>query len=97
MNLPKYVKGTPVENWFHTGKLFQSKYIQVHTSDFLRILTVYKFGGTYFDLDFIVLRNLDELESNFFCTELEEGRTGNSVVNFSEKGMGHMAAAFMLQ
>lgn len=63
-------------------------------------------GGTYFDLDFVILKNLDKLEPNFFCTEsdraqwrtiIDIGRTGNSVVNFARDGVGHDYASLILQ
>lgn len=46
VNMQKFVNDTPVEKWFHTGELFSSWYIVEHTSDFLRLLTLYRFGGT---------------------------------------------------
>lgn len=96
LNMPKYVKNTPVEDWFYTGKLFTSIFIQVHASEFLRLLTIFRFGGTYFDLDFVFFKNLDGLDPNFICTELQEGRTGNGVINFSHKGPGHDYAKLFL-
>lgn len=48
MNLSKSVKDTPVEKWFESGDLFSSVHIHVHTSDFLRLLLVYKWGKRFF-------------------------------------------------
>lgn len=30
-----------------------------------RLITLYKYGGVYFDLDFIIIQNLDYLPPNF--------------------------------
>lgn len=54
-------------------------------------------GGTYFDLDFVIFKNLDVIKPNFFGTEMESGRTGNSVLNFAREGIGHDYIALILQ
>lgn len=96
VNLPKFVNNTPVEKWFHTGELLQSSFLHVHVSDFLRLLALYHFGGTYFDLDFFVQKNLDELPFNFFGEEVPN-IIGNSAMNFDYKGIGHEMASLILQ
>lgn len=50
LNLTKYAQDTPLEGWLKKGELFRSKYVNSHTSDVLRYLSLYKYGGTYLDL-----------------------------------------------
>lgn len=88
INIPKYVKGTPVEEWLMSGKLFTSIHLHVHVSDFLRLLTIYKYGGTYLDLDFIFLQSLDGLQRNYL-TEQHDQRVANSVIDFTHNSIGH--------
>lgn len=88
LNLPKFVKGTPVEKWLMNGDLFSSKYLQVHVSDFLRLLTIYKYGGSYFDLDFIFLKSLENVQRNYL-TEQHDQVVANSVVDFTHNSIGH--------
>lgn len=47
LNVTQYAQNTPLEDWMNRGKLFDSIYINAHTSAVLRFLSLYKFGGTY--------------------------------------------------
>lgn len=96
--IPYLVAETPVEKWFNTGNLFTSKkkYFKEHVSDFLRFLLIYQFGGTYFDMDFIVQKNLDSLRPNFLGDE-DGNQIGSAVVNFQHNGIGHEMASIILQ
>ena len=65
-----YFKSTPLEDWYREGLWRTSPYRNEHFSDYIRMLSIYKGGGHYFDLDFITLKRLDEkLFNNFFCME----------------------------
>ncbi|KAF4520001.1 hypothetical protein B566_EDAN007149 [Ephemera danica] len=59
---------TPLENFYKSGKLNSSKYRAAHTSDVLRFLTLWLYGGKYFDLDIITVKNLTGLD-NFIIDE----------------------------
>lgn len=50
LNISKYAESTPLSNWIKTGELFRSSYVNSHTSDVLRYLSLWKYGGTYLDL-----------------------------------------------
>lgn len=50
LNITNYAQNTPLQDWIKTNKLFRSRYLISHTSDVLRFLTLYKYGGTYLDL-----------------------------------------------
>ena len=47
-----------LENFFKSDILAKSSHPAVHTSDALKLLIIYKFGGFYLDLDYVVLRDL---------------------------------------
>lgn len=44
-----YSRGTPLEEFFDTMQFTNSKYFNVHLSDVLRFLTLWKFGGKLVD------------------------------------------------
>ena len=47
-----------LENFFSSNQLEGSLWTPVHAADALRLLMLYKFGGFYLDLDFVVLSDL---------------------------------------
>lgn len=69
VNLANYGNETPMKEWMATGKMFESLYSNSHLSDVLRYLTLYKFGGTYLDLDVVVLKDLEPLGANYSGAE----------------------------
>ncbi|XP_055296581.1 lactosylceramide 4-alpha-galactosyltransferase-like [Sitodiplosis mosellana] len=79
MNLETLVVGTAVEDFYQSDKLFTSKFLVEHMSDFVRLLVLSKYGGIYLDTDCIVQKNLDELPANFLAKEAHHGYTINSV------------------
>jgi hypothetical protein len=48
-----YIKGTPLETWDVMGKILSSRWPLSHASDILRFITLWKYGGTYLDMDFV--------------------------------------------
>ena len=58
-----------LEQFIQHGQLNASHYKAVHTSDVLRLFLVYKFGGFYLDLDYVVIRDLSHYDNMI----LEEG------------------------
>eukprot|EP00092_Neocalanus_flemingeri_P026661 GFUD01028904.1.p1 GENE.GFUD01028904.1~~GFUD01028904.1.p1 ORF type:complete len:388 (-),score=75.77 GFUD01028904.1:90-1253(-) len=58
INVTTIAKDTPLEQFFRDGQLNKSAYKIVHTSDVLRLLLVYMYGGFYLDLDYVVIRDL---------------------------------------
>ena len=57
------------EDFFNSSILAQSHHRAVHTADAIRLLLIYKFGGFYLDLDYVVLRDL----THYTNMLLEEG------------------------
>jgi lactosylceramide 4-alpha-galactosyltransferase len=49
-----FIKETPLENWDFMGKIRPSNWPVVHASDILRYTVLWKYGGTYLDLDFVM-------------------------------------------
>lgn len=92
MNLDTLVTGTPVEDFYNSGKLFTSVYLVEHMSDFARLLVLDKFGGIYLDSDCIVQKNFDELPANFIGREAYGANistyVNNAVLGF-QNSIGH--------
>lgn len=91
LNITNYGEGTPLAAWMRDGKMFDSDYINSHLSDVLRYLTLYKYGGTYLDLDVVVLRNLDEAGVNYSGAESDED-VAAGFMNMEPSGFGHQVA-----
>ncbi|XP_031639230.1 lactosylceramide 4-alpha-galactosyltransferase-like [Contarinia nasturtii] len=87
MNLWQYSMDTPVEDWSKTNKLFQSNYLYEHMSDYLRALTLYKFGGFYLDLDVVVQKNFDDLGEDFVVDDWGTV-LATSIIHLKNNGVG---------
>jgi lactosylceramide 4-alpha-galactosyltransferase len=59
-----------------------------HLSDVLRLLTLWKYGGTYLDLDVIVQKQLDSIPENYVGMEFANS-VCNCVINVDKNGTGH--------
>jgi lactosylceramide 4-alpha-galactosyltransferase len=93
VNIYEFSKGTPLEAFVHSDELDKSRFQVSHTSDVLRFLTLWKFGGTYFDLDVIVKRNSSL--KNFACRETERLVNG-AVLNLDRKS-GKQISAMLIK
>lgn len=70
VNLEEFSIGTPLQEFMALNMLGKSKYPIEHTSDILRILTLYKYGGAYLDLDVISMYPLRLIDrKNFVCLQ----------------------------
>lgn len=69
LNLTQYAENTPLSKWIKTGELFRSTYVNSHSSDVLRYLSLWKYSGTYLDLDVVVLKPLNVLKPNYAGAE----------------------------
>lgn len=96
INLWSYAMGTPLEDWLLSDRLFLSKYLNSHVSDFLRYLSLYKYGGTYLDLDVVVQESFDNIEPNFAGAE-SENFVAAGVINFDYQSTGRMFAELSVQ
>lgn len=81
-NIYEYSKDTPLEEWMNKGVLFSSFYLLTHTSDILRMLTLWKFTGTYLDLD-VILRKPIDFGKNLACIQ-KDGLINSAILNLDE-------------
>lgn len=88
VNLVTYSIGTPGETWIKTDQIYLSIYLESHLSDYLRFITLHKYGGIYLDLDVIVLRNLNKMPPNFAGAE-SIAWTAVGVMGFESEEIGH--------
>ena len=68
IHLSDYFFRTPLEHWYFCGNWRTGKYNVSHLSDALRYLTLFKYGGYYFDLDIIMMKPVSHLR-NFVALE----------------------------
>ncbi|XP_070509463.1 lactosylceramide 4-alpha-galactosyltransferase-like [Chironomus tepperi] len=69
MNLLQFSADALYDNFVANGNLLKSRFVKQHTSDFVRMLILIKYGGTYIDTDMIVRKKLKDLPSNFICRD----------------------------
>lgn len=81
-NIFEYAKNSPLEKWMQDGKLFNSRHVVTHTSDVLRMLTLWKYTGTYLDTDVIVKRGLSSIGTNFACIQ-KDGLINSAIVSLN--------------
>lgn len=77
-NIYEYTKGTIIEDFIKKGVWEKSQYKLEHMSDFMRLLSVYKYGGLYLDIDVIMTQPLRYMKNNFVCEE-RPNDLGNSI------------------
>lgn len=82
-NIVDFAENTPLELWFREGEILKSEHIVEHESDILRILALWKYGGTYFDLDVVVKKPVTSVGTNFACWE-EGGLINSAIVNLGD-------------
>lgn len=56
INFVRYSYKTPLQEFVTSNKILTSHWPVSHTSDLLRFLTLWKFGGTYLDLDVVLMK-----------------------------------------
>lgn len=96
LDLWQYAKGTPAEKWVLQPDLLESKYLFAHTSDFLRLLSLYKFGGTYLDLDVMVVKSFANLSQNY-CGVESSNYIASGVLSFDAQHTGHFIVEQILK
>lgn len=63
INFVNYTYKTPLQNYVATNTIFTSQWPVSHASDLLRYLTLWKFGGTYLDLDVVLMKLIFKLNT----------------------------------
>lgn len=72
VHIKDYAKNTPLEAMVASEPSDKSKWRVEHTSDVLRYLTLYKWGGVYLDTDMLVVKSLTTLGHNWVAREDNE-------------------------
>jgi len=57
-----------------------------YISDIVRFVVLYLYGGLWFDMDILFLRNLDSIKLNRFVSQWGDGMWGNAAILKLEKG-----------
>lgn len=78
---------SPLEKFLESGILQNSSFVVSHTSDVMRLLVLWRYGGTYLDLDMIVRQKLDSVPSNCACEDTSNILNG-AILNFSHDDEG---------
>lgn len=87
LDIAEYAEDSPLEEWLKSGRVYNSKHVIQHVSDVLRILTLWKYGGTYLDLDVVLQKKVSPIGDNFACIQ-KEGLINSAIVNLNgELGM----------
>ncbi|KAG5675819.1 hypothetical protein PVAND_005690 [Polypedilum vanderplanki] len=95
LNITRYAESTPLADWIKNGDLFRSSYVTSHTSDVLRYLSLWKYGGTYMDLDIVMLDKLSKQKPNYAGAESNKF-VAVGIINF-EGESGHEIADMCLR
>lgn len=80
-----YSENTPLETWMQGGILFNSSFFVTHSSDILRFLSLWRYTGTYIDLDVIVKKRIDSIGTNFACVQ-KDNFINSAFINLDMQG-----------
>ncbi|XP_049803114.1 lactosylceramide 4-alpha-galactosyltransferase-like isoform X1 [Schistocerca nitens] len=68
--LAEFLRDTPLYGpLIENGNLAASRWPVHHASDVMRLVALWKYGGLYLDLDFVILRNLSKMGENWIAAE----------------------------
>lgn len=96
IGINKLVAGTIAEDWYRSGKLYNTLYLAYNLSDFLRLVTLIQYGGIYLDTDVIALANFDKFGLNFAAAETPIDVNG-AVISFDDGNIGNSIASMAMQ
>lgn len=96
VNWYNYAIYTPAEEWAKQDLILTSPNYIAHLSDFIRLVTLYKYGGIHFDLDFIIKKSLDDMPVNFAGAEHNDS-ISNAVIGIESNNVGHKIIELILR
>ncbi|XP_054271817.1 lactosylceramide 4-alpha-galactosyltransferase-like [Macrosteles quadrilineatus] len=96
LNLTEFFNNTPVQDLYKSRTMETSSHPKEHFSDLLRYIVLWKFGGTYLDLDVVTIKSLLDLGSNFAGVE-DWSVINSAVLNVDSMGNGHELVQKALQ
>lgn len=79
INLNNFVAGTALEHWYHCVSWRDGPYSSAHLSDGLRLITLSKFGGYFFDLDLVHMRPVTHYKN--FVALIDLSHVGNAAMH----------------
>lgn len=89
-DLFEYAQNSPLEEWIQTDTLFTSSYYVQHLSDVLRFLTLWRYTGTYLDLDVVLKQKIRSVGTNFACIQ-SVGIINSAIMNL-DRNLGRSIA-----
>lgn len=84
-----YVSDTPAEAFVKSGTMDKGRWPVEQHSDLLRLLTLWKFGGVYMDIDVVSLRPVPM--ENFVIAEKPGPMLGSGVIGLQNKSIAAKA------
>ncbi|KAJ8729854.1 hypothetical protein PYW07_016892 [Mythimna separata] len=91
VHISDYARDTPLEAMVASAPFNRSKWRVEHTSDILRYLTLYKWGGVYLDTDTLVVKSLTPLGHNWVAKE-SNGLVNAAIIAISMDHLGRKLA-----
>lgn len=85
INFSTFVDNTPFQDFVRSGAMQSSIHLLEHTSDLLRVLTLWKFGGIYLDLDMISLKPIPLI--NFFSADPNVTIINNGILGIQSRDL----------
>lgn len=92
MNIASFFKNTPLEIFVNGIKKLNHE-----LSNAFRFVAMWKYGGTYLDLDMIVTKPLDDLPYNSVCVESYRRNQINSAYMKMDRKKGRIFAEMLLK
>ena len=92
-----YFRDSPVEDWYLKGQWRGSPYKTQHMADYIRLVSLYKQGGMFLDLDIVTIKSYDDANNlfrNFFLIESERKNLVTNAVFHLNRGHQFMDAIF---
>lgn len=96
----EFTKDTPIEHLFQKELNSPENYIKYHRSDLLRYTLLWKYAGTYLDLDVISQKPLKSLNYNYAISQerssLNKIVAGAGIINFDSNEIGRNISNIIL-
>ena len=83
LNMDDYMAGKLMDHWYHCTDWRRGSYHVNNLSNALRLLTVYKYGGYYFDLDIISVRPVTYYRN--FVAAVDREIVNNNAIHADQK------------
>ncbi len=94
--IPHFTADSPIKDFILSEKFNSTRYYNDHLSDALRLIPLWKYGGTYLDTDFFVIKSLESLAPNY-ATKDGAYNFNSAVLNLDYQGFGHHIAELMME